>query len=358
MGKKRGRKTRPATAAAESEDGRTSTFPQHHAAHTSINSNLGSSRKTRKGKGKGAHAALSPSPTSTTSPRQSSSRMLELPPHIQDWFEDGKRMLMAWTQRKAESTPEQVQRARTKIHELSTSSDTKGIRFTGSALHLVYFETKFVRRGTLLYTLFHTLINDPSCAALRQAVCEPWTQPSQHPLSVISCGGGPGTDASGLVWVCKTLLPQRRHVPAITCHLMDFEKSWKRYEATLNTLFKPQVEVSFVHGDVCTNLQADINRHVGVLVPAADLFIFSYVCHETSGRSVEGGLAFYQDIAKAAKPGSVFIFLDVMRHSAKHFGEIQLAMTSACDSVLAHDTSLPALAQLPTQLLIISKRII
>ena len=183
------------------------------------------------------------------------------PPSPPDWFENGKRAMMEATQRKTKSTPEQLAKAKQKIHELSTSSDTKGIRFTGSALHWIYFETKFVRRGQLLLSLLQRIVVDPHCAALKQAVCEPWFHETKRPVQVMSIGGGPGTDASGLVWFARNHMPKHTHQSSpVECCLVDYEKSWKRYTASLNDLFQPHVSTSFAPGNVCEPLFHDDNR--------------------------------------------------------------------------------------------------
>ena len=99
-------------------------------------------------------------------------------------------------------------------------------------------------------------------------------------------------------------------------------------------------------------------RDVATKVPKTDVFVFSYVCHETSARTTAANLAFYTETAKAAKPGSVFIFMDVMRHSEPHLKHVAQAMTQACDSMALLNTSIPSLNALPTQLLILSKNLV
>jgi hypothetical protein len=55
----------------------------------------------------------------------------------------------------------ELQEATQRMKELSTSSDTQGIKFTGRALHYVYYMSKFAARGRLLFQLFALLQQAP-----------------------------------------------------------------------------------------------------------------------------------------------------------------------------------------------------
>lgn len=179
------------------------------------------------------------------------------------WFEQSIHTLLDRMRQKGKiATPEQMKKAHQMIHELSTCSDTKGIRFTGAALHQLYYETKFARRGKLLYSVLAAIITHPSCVSLRSSVWMPLVGFSTTPLRVMSVGGGPGTDASGLVWIAREHLGFLKFHPKIMCYLMDNETSWKRHEAIINQLFAPHVQAVFTPGDVCQPISHDKNRYV------------------------------------------------------------------------------------------------
>jgi NAD(P)H-hydrate repair Nnr-like enzyme with NAD(P)H-hydrate epimerase domain len=63
-------------------------------------------------------------------------------------------------------------------------------------------------------------------------------RPGKEARRVISVGGGPGTDASGLVWAARHCFGAQT---TIECHLLDNEPSWRKHCKLLNTLFQPQV---------------------------------------------------------------------------------------------------------------------
>ena len=141
-------------------------------------------------------------------------------------------------------------------------------------------------------------------------------------LNIISIGGGPGTDAAGLIWFNRHFLNGQ-----IDCCLMDYEGSWKRYLTTLSSLFAPDVSLTFAHGDITTSLYNQANIHFAkARLQVANIFVFSYVCRETSQASAAQDLIFYRDLAKIAPLNSVFIFADVMRHCDDHFSAIASAM--------------------------------
>jgi hypothetical protein len=145
-------------------------------------------------------------------------------------------------------------------------------------------------------------------------------------LQVASFGGGPGTDASGLVWVKRKLL-KSTSIASINCQLLDYEKSWKRYTSILQSIFEPDVSISFSPCDVTAGIgEGYMNREV--TFGEYDMMIFAYVAHETSAMSKKMGYLFYKDLAANCKNGSLCIFLDVMGHSSCVFEEIFMAMST------------------------------
>ena len=145
-------------------------------------------------------------------------------------------------------------------------------------------------------------------------------------VQVCSVGGGPGTDVAGLVCAAAAFFGGQR----VHCHLLDYEATWRRYVKTLGTLFAPH-EVDFARCDVTLPLAEDINQPTAALVPVADLYVFAYVCNETHLKTDRGGHAFYRDLAAAAKPGAVFIFMDVLTHSAATLQAVHAAMAAAAN---------------------------
>ena len=82
----------------------------------------------------------------------------------------------------------------------------------------------------------------------------PVTRSEQLRVRVCSFGGGPGTDASGLVWF------QKQHPELkFDCVLYDNETTWKRYMKTLQSIFGEEVIISFKKCDVtqCLPLSED-----------------------------------------------------------------------------------------------------
>lgn len=137
--------------------------------------------------------------------------------------------------------------AKARLKTLAMNGDRTGIRFSGKPLHHLYFDTKFVLRGSLLYQLLAHCIDDAGSPAAQ------WKKKDE--LKVVSLGGGPGTDASGLYWVQKDLLK----CGGVSCALLDYERTWKSYLQTLQSMFGEGFDLSFDHCDVTTSLSSDAN---------------------------------------------------------------------------------------------------
>ena len=162
-------------------------------------------------------------------------------------------------------------------------------------------------------------------------------------IRVGSFGGGPGTDAAGLVWF------QKEHPElSFEVQLFDYETSWKRYVKTLNTLFGRHVNVTFAPCDVSQKLPLTmeekealaaageggegsgegsgganlysyetyhINTKVREEIATLDVLLFFYVCHETAAKAKEQGHVFYRDVATHVKEGTLMVICDVMERS-------------------------------------------
>ena len=304
---------------------------------------------------------------------------------------------------------------------LSTTADVKGVSFKGRAMQKLYFETKFVRRGRLIYDI------------CKEFFAEKVKLPQQKKLVVSCLGGGPGNDAAGVVAAncrflgylptpataspsdtksdtskislkqahanvrearvqceeirlrkeacerrfrkatdaaddarkcdCKVALDkniaalqvadrylvdatarlaslqemrQKQQVESTatplsqrsggetensrsqTLHvnLFDFEAQWRSYESTLSSHFAPyHAGVTFNTCDVTQSILDKSNSVVESCLASTDLYIFCYVCNETSAAAASNGYKFYVDLARGAKMGAVFLFCDVQGYS-------------------------------------------
>jgi hypothetical protein len=135
-------------------------------------------------------------------------------------------------------------------------------------------------------------------------------------------------------WVNRHFLHYREGQMRV--HLADLEGSWKRHLARLQTLFAPDCVASFAKCDVTKGIDHPTNQHVRPLLSSARLLLFAYVCHETSMACSRQGHAFYKGLAAEAlqTPGTVLLFLDVMQHSARCFGELRKVLQEAMPACL------------------------
>ncbi|OQR97593.1 hypothetical protein ACHHYP_10157 [Achlya hypogyna] len=232
------------------------------------------------------------------------------------WFDDASLALVTNAKERAikargKGGKDAAREARERSSQLSTSADTVGVSFAGAAFQADYFSSKFSKRGQLVYTILADLFSKT-----------PGLVPPAEVVNVASYGGGPGTDAAGVVWIQREFLAQSH----VQCTLFDYETSWKRYTKTLDELFGPAVDVCFRPCDVTQPLAADANRHV-CDVEGMDILLFCYVCHETSARQTT--LEFYTDLASQAKPGAVVVLADVKTTSRHCLEQVAQAMGGA-----------------------------
>ncbi|RHY12538.1 hypothetical protein DYB25_002251 [Aphanomyces astaci] len=233
------------------------------------------------------------------------------------WFDDSTIALVAMAQDRALKAKvkgskggDDRKEARQRSSQLSTSSDTVGVSFAGAAFQADYFASKFTKRGQLVYTILHDVLSK-----------SPHVLPPSETLAVASFGGGPGTDAAGIVWIQRELFP----TSSVHCVLFDYETSWKRYVKTLDDLYGDAVSVSFAPCDVTHPLDTEPNRHVSE-IETMDILLFCFVCHETSAR--QRNLQFYLDVATAAKVGALVILADVKTKSKECLEQVAIAMAS------------------------------
>eukprot|EP00747_Dinoflagellata_sp_TGD_P117786 gnl/TRDRNA2_/TRDRNA2_172676_c3_seq1.p1 gnl/TRDRNA2_/TRDRNA2_172676_c3~~gnl/TRDRNA2_/TRDRNA2_172676_c3_seq1.p1 ORF type:complete len:407 (-),score=61.23 gnl/TRDRNA2_/TRDRNA2_172676_c3_seq1:96-1316(-) len=272
-----------------------------------------------------------------------------IPPDVQDWFVSGREALLERVKTSGKHLDKAaLLEAGARIRELATSADQRGVSFRGAAMHYVYFDTKFVLRGGLLYTAMHRMLASERAVwkaaksvvedrrgqefcyqqQLRQRlVCTG----ARKRLVVASLGGGPGTDASGLLWANEHFLRYKGE-GSVLCRLFDKETSWKTYTATLQQLMSPTVTICSYQCDISRSLHDACNHRALAATSDTQLWVFSYVAHETSRVAAAADWVFYRDLAMAALPGSVFLFLDVLTHAAECFDAIALAMNDALES--------------------------
>ena len=225
------------------------------------------------------------------------------------WFENGTKKLVekAQQKKKGQSSHCGSSGKQRKLHHevkersvaLSTSSSSVGVSFAGRAFQADYFQTKFARRGILLFRLL-TLLKD-------QEVFR------REGILVGSFGGGPGTDAAGFVWAHRQHWPSLR----IELQLYDKESTWKYYLETLRGLFQDDIwSLSFNCCDTTKSILAPDNFKICKWMSQIDVFVFAYVCNETSHYSQLNGDVFYLDLAEQLKPDALLIFMDVLGASS------------------------------------------
>lgn len=232
------------------------------------------------------------------------------------WYEDAAQVLVAHAQAKVRGGVSKTAAAEAKQRSsaLATTSDKRGVSFAGAAFQAEYFKSKFRRRGKLLEDILCDLRVDWTATG-----CPPGRALGGQgdiidglPIRVASFGGGPGTDAAGLVgWQQGD--PQRANI-RFSCTLYDYEATWKRYTKTLAGLFQPTVaDLCFHPCNVTVPLNDAENRKVDV--GGVQLLLFFYVCHETSLLARKGGHQFYSDVARQATDGAIVIIADVTDRS-------------------------------------------
>ena len=252
---------------------------------------------------------------------------------MKDWYQTTTQKLIekaSGGNSKSKNSKKAQLEAKERSSLLSTSSDKKGVKFSGGAFQANYFSSKFQRRGTLLYSILSDLnykfINTNEKSKKKQ----------EQVLRVASFGGGPGTDIAGITWGQRTIYRDTRFV----CTLYDYEKTWKRYVSTLAKSFEEvsgsKVSIKFKPCDVTKGLGDNSNRKIE-RVEDVDICLFFYVCHETSNAAKKGKLMFYRDLCSRLKPGCVVILADVKGKSKK---DLQLVYSTLKGSRKVNDLRL------------------
>ena len=249
---------------------------------------------------------------------------------------------------------------------LATSADNDGVKFTGASFHAEYLQTKFERRGELMYRVLREIGASFGSGS----------------VSVASFGSGPGCDGAGVVrWAAGM---GNQSLQGLHLTLFDYETSWKRYMTVLEHKFQAllatqhgmpcEFALRFFPCDVrkpilsspaeCTpfsfaqpNLNLlnsaglydwDHGKPVELTREAAgeegthlleyDFLLFSYVINETHNRNEH---QFYRDLGRLVKPGAIFIFTDVTSVSSD--GALSLAIEAIASGARLRNLELATL---------------
>ena len=137
-------------------------------------------------------------------------------------------------------------------------------------------------------------------------------------LRVASIGGGPGNDSAAFVVLRENVLSKIFDKGiTIDCDLYDLEKNWKNYLTRLQELTTGILNLDFNRCDVTKNFNSSLNRVLKGRVTNYDMFLFSYVCNETSHLTKQSEGIFLRELFTNAKPFSIFVFVDVIEHAKK-----------------------------------------
>ncbi|EFC49822.1 predicted protein [Naegleria gruberi] len=340
------------------------------------------------------------------------------------WFDNAQVSILEEVIRQNDGKPFTIQETET-AHEqmklLSTSADTKGIKFSSTALHYQYYHSKFKKRALLMYNVlsglwrvesvtalrkkqeynektildkFNKLVNDKkkskkeynasefselmtyslvlssSCNELivdktadeedvyhdeyytneevstnthkQQPVIIPREftiekiDLKKRFLRVASIGGGPGNDSAAFVVLRESMLNKIFEKGSeISCDLYDLEKNWKNYLPRLQELTKDSLRLDFNRCDVTKGLENSLNRALKDRVQHYDIFLFSYVCNETSHLTKQADGIFFRELFTNAKPYSMFVFTDVIEYAKKALLYVESVAKSVGDNFIS-----------------------
>lgn len=168
-------------------------------------------------------------------------------------------------------------------------------------------------------------------------------------VRVASIGGGPANDAIGFV-VFNSL--QERPFANVEVVVHDFCPAWGGIVETIATALSharddarregarqrvlcnattapcdhvAQVDValSFSLADLTAHPQDEVNSRLVTCAPATDVFLFCYVCHESTAWDHE----VLPSLLRTATGGALFLFVDLWR---KDLDRIEACVTATC----------------------------
>ncbi|KAG2393370.1 hypothetical protein C9374_006901 [Naegleria lovaniensis] len=327
----------------------------------------------------------------------SSSRSSSVSKNTVGWFDYAQECILEEVIKQNHGKPftmQETEQAQELMKLLSTSADTKGIKFSSTALHYQYYQSKFKKRALLMYQvlvnvwktefltsfkkkasaynertvyekvkqlvekkkgqwnfnefselatlalILSTRSNDIQvnisedtatdmldgecnhCGILSIPVMREFTDvnmsTTQRHIRIASIGGGPGNDSAAFVVLKETLLAKLFEKGVlIESDLFDLEKNWKNYLEKLQEISKDSLILNFNRCDVTKSLENSLNRALKDRISDYDIFLFSYVCNETSHLTKQAEGVFFTELFTYAKPFSIFVFIDVIDHAKK-----------------------------------------
>ncbi|KAL9651786.1 hypothetical protein ABK040_014431 [Willaertia magna] len=288
----------------------------------------------------------------STVPSSNTCTLIKTSRNSVNWFDEAQEHILDEVRKLNQYKPfteEERGKAAEQMKLLATSSDTKGIKFTTLALHYQYYQTKFKKRSLLLYQVMEYFLKTsfkglPPIISVKGLLLEKVKNGSlagsefkeiflynflqnllqKDTLKITSIGGGPGNDASCFVVLYENYLKKlyQNNIKLdnlkIDCVLYDLEKSWKNYLDRLQLIVNEEVmSLTFQRCDVTKDFENSLNRHLKENVNEFDIFIFSYVCNETSYLCKQNDGIFWKNLFENAKGNSIFVFVDVIDYSKK-----------------------------------------
>jgi hypothetical protein len=128
-------------------------------------------------------------------------------PVPRDWFNESCAALVAAAneKKKTQTSEKELQEASLRSHALSTTSDSTGVSFRGRAFQSMYIKQRFTRRAELVFTVLQSILSSSKSGGewseAKTILNSELTAHGSHKNELVVCsiGGGPGTDAAGIV---------------------------------------------------------------------------------------------------------------------------------------------------------------
>jgi len=96
--------------------------------------------------------------------------------------------------------------------------------------------------------------------------------------------------------------------------LLDREPGWEAVVGPLQGLMAPSSRLHFGAVDILLGLEEPVNALLEAELTRGHgmppIVVFNHVCVENAVRLEEAGFCFFTAMAKAARPGTIFIFID------------------------------------------------
>jgi hypothetical protein len=127
------------------------------------------------------------------------------------------------------------------------------------------------------------------------------------PAPKVAClGGGPGTDALGVLKYLREFQPNAMS-PTLECCVMDKEPSWNVNWGAIAQLAGAPIVPYFCQLDVTQ----PVAPAAGAYLATADLITISYLISEVEKLNANGSVAqFVQNVFHSAKQGALLVYVD------------------------------------------------